>query len=139
MALSILDDRSKKPRDADVAEVLGRAKGRWDELHALMDSQYAPVTDEWTFAGAKYGWSQRLKRKKRTILYLIPCRRHFLVAFVFGEKAVKAARASDLPASVLKAIDAAKKYVEGRGVRIEVRTKKDLAIVEKLAAIKMAS
>ena len=101
MALSILDDKSKKPRDANLAGVLGRAKDRWDELHALVGSQYAPVTQEWTFAGAKYGWSQRLKHKKRTILYLIPCRRHFLVAFVFGEKAVKAAHDSNLPASVL--------------------------------------
>jgi hypothetical protein len=44
-----------------------------------------------------------------------------------------------LPVSVLKIIDNAKKYVEGRGVRLEVRSAEDVRNVEKLAAIKMAN
>ena len=36
-------------------------------------------------------------------------------------------------------IDEAKKYAEGRGIRIEIRKKKDLEITKKLAAIKMAN
>ena len=139
MALSALDDKSKTPQDGDLVEVLGRAKQRWDELRALASLRYEPLTEHWSFSGKQYGWSLGLKRKKRTVLYLIPCKRHFLVAFVLGEKAVKAARQSDLPAAVVKSINTAKKYVEGRGVRLEVRTKKDLAPVEKLAAIKMAN
>jgi hypothetical protein len=38
----------------------------------------------------------------------------------------------------LEIIDEAPKYAEGRGVRIEVRTKKDLEAVKQLAAVKMA-
>jgi hypothetical protein len=59
-------------------------------------------------------------------LYLIPCKSHFIAAFVLGEKAVKAVNKSDLPASILERINKAKKYVEGRGISIEVRNKKDL-------------
>ena len=139
MALSALDDKSKTPQDGDLVEVLGRAKHRWDELRALASARYEPLTEHWSFSGQKYGWSLGLKRKKRTVLYMIPCRRHFLVAFVLGEKAVKAARQSDLPTAVVKSINTAEKYVEGRGVRLEVRTKRDLGTVEKLAAIKMAN
>ena len=43
---------------------------------------------------------------------------------------------SDLTAEV---IDAAKKYPEGRGIRIEVRNRNDLDVAERLAAIKMAN
>ena len=53
--------------------------------------------------------------------------------------AVKAARASDLPASVIKTIDEAPKYAEGRGVRLEIRNKKDLEAVKAIAAIKMTN
>lgn len=56
-----------------------------------------------------------------------------------GEKAVKAAHESDLPISVLKVIDGATKYAEGRGMRLEVRSAEDVRNVEKLAVIKMAN
>ncbi len=59
--------------------------------------------------------------------------------FVLGERAVKAAHESDLPDSVLAMIDSARRYVEGRGVRIEVKSKRDLDATRKLAAIKMAN
>jgi hypothetical protein len=62
-----------------------------------------------------------------------------LASFALGDKAVKAAHESDLPASILKIIDSARKYAEGRGVRIEVRSAEDVCNVEKLAVIKMAN
>jgi hypothetical protein len=139
MALSAFDDKSHSPRDRELAETLGRSGGLWKELRAHVSSRYEPVTEHWGFSGQKAGWALRLKRKQRTVLYMIPCRRYFIVAFVLGEKAVRAAHQSDLPKALLDAIDSARQYVEGRGVRVEVRNKKDLRIVVKLAAIKMAS
>ena len=44
----------------------------------------------------KSGWSLRLKVKKRNIVYLAPCNGCFRVAFIFGDRAVAAARQSDL-------------------------------------------
>ena len=76
-------------------------------------------------------------KKKRTVLYMTPCRGHFLVGFALGEKAVKAAHGSTLPLSVLAVIDEARKYAEGRGVRIEIRNRKDLEASKQLATIKM--
>ncbi len=93
----------------------------------------------WIFSGAKWGWSLRLKQKKRTVLYMTPCSKHFLVGFALGEKAVRAAHAVPLADSILAEIDSAQKYAEGRALRIEVRTKKDLAAVKDVAAVKMAN
>ena len=139
MALSIFDDKSKTPQESELAEALGRTSKLWDELKSHLSSRFDPLSADWGFSGQNWGWSLRLKHKKRTILYLTPCKRHFLVGFALGEKAVKAAHDSALPAAVLECIDNAPKYAEGRGVRIEVRTKKDLGAVQKLAAIKMAN
>jgi hypothetical protein len=80
-----------------------------------------------------------LKRKKRTVLYMTPGKGYFLASFALGEKAVQAAHRSGLPDSVLNIIDGARKYAEGRGVRLEVRTKKDMENIKRLAAIKMAN
>ena len=81
----------------------------------------------------------RLKNRERTILYMTPRDGHFLASFALGEKAVKKAHEDDLPLSVLKIVDNAKKYAEGRGVRLEVRDGRDVRNVEKLAAIKMST
>jgi len=139
MVLSALDDRSKTPEARQVAEALGRSSGLWVALTGDLRSRYDPLEAKWSFSGAKYGWSLGLKHKKRTIVYLIPQHGHFLAAFVLGGKAVAAAHESDLPPSVLEAIDSGQRYQEGLSVRLEVRHRRDLAAVERLAAIKMAN
>ena len=139
MALSVFDDQAKQPEDADLARVLKRSFASWNELKELIASTFTPLSVDWGFAGKAYGWSLRLKQKKRTVLYLTPCEGHFLASFALGEKAVKAAHNSDLSASLLQAIDNAKKYAEGRGVRLEVRNAKDVREVTKLAVIKMST
>ena len=139
MALSAFDDKSKKPGAGNLEKTLGRTSAHWDDLKAHIATEYSPLDETWNFAGEKWGWSLRLRQKKRTVLYMTPCKGHFLAGFALGEKAVKAAHDSRLPDSVLAVIDEAPKYAEGRGVRIEVRNKTDREIVKKLAAIKMAN
>jgi hypothetical protein len=139
VALSIFDDKAKQPEDADLTRVLKRSFFFWNDLKTLIASKFAPLSVEWGFAGKAYGWSLRLKHKKRTILYMTPCEGHFLASFALGEKAINAAHNSDLPMSVLQRIDSATKYAEGRGVRMEVRNAKDVHHVETLAVIKMST
>ena len=139
MALSAFDDKSREPDPSELRKTLGRAAARWGELIAHTESEFAPLTVKWGFAGAKWGWSLRLTQRKRTVLYMTPQERRFLVGFVLGEKAVRAAHAIPLESSVLALIDEAPKYADGRGVRIEVRTKKDIDTVKRLAVVKMAS
>ena len=57
------------------------------------------------------------------------------VVGIGGEKAVAAAKLINLSSDLLAAIDAAPRYTEGRGVRIEVSSKHqvpDLAILAKI-------
>jgi len=132
--------KRETPTDDDLAAELGRsAKGLWDRLLAGLAEQHNIVTREWHSYSPKAGWSLRLKRDKRTILYLSPCRGCFRASFALGGKAVEAARASGLPPSVIRIIDSAKRYAEGTGVRIDVNGPEDIAVVEKLAAIKLAN
>jgi hypothetical protein len=139
MTLSAFDDKSRPPQNHDLAATLRSTFPFWNELKRLITSRFAPLSTEWGFTSKKTGWGLRLKQDKRTILYMTPCEGYFLASFALGEKAVEAAHESDLPDSILKIIDTAKKYAEGRGVRLEVRTAEDIRNVEKLAVIKMAN
>jgi hypothetical protein len=139
MALSAFDDKSKQPRKENLKRVLGRAAAHWDSLVAHVASELPPLEESLNFSGASWGWALRLRHKKRTILYMTPCKGHFIVGFALGEKAVEAAHDSSLPASIIKAIDEARKYAEGRAVRIEVKSKRELEAVKKLTSIKMAN
>lgn len=129
-----------KPRDDDLAAELGRsAKALWDRLLAGLTEQRHIAIQEWHSYSPKAGWSLRLKRDKRTILYLSPCHGCFRASFALGGKAVEAARASGLPQPVIRIIDSARRYAEGTGVRIDVNGPADIAVVLKLAAIKLAN
>jgi len=130
--------KSKKPTDAELAAALGDARELWDELLGELADQHNLTIREWNSYSPKAGWSLRLKRKGRNILYLGPCPGAFRVAFVLGDKAVAVARQSDLPQSIIKIISEAKRYPEGTAVRLEIKQAKDIGIVTRLAGIKLA-
>ena len=137
MALSAFDDKASQPGPDDLTRMLGRSYAHWKAMRAHMVAQYGPVEQLWNFAGSKFGWSLRLKKKGRNLLYMTPCERHFLVGTVLGPRAVKAAHDEGAPDDVLAVIDAARTYAEGTGIRIEVRLKGDLELAKHLAALKM--
>ena len=139
MTTSALLDKLHRPDAAAVASVLGpAAAARWAALIEQLDGAFGPLTPEWKHSGARHGWSLRLRRNGRNLVYLIPGDRRFLVALVFGDRAVQAIRASDVPDEVKALIEAAPPYVEGRGIRLEVRRREDLALVARLVAFKLA-
>ena len=127
--------RPEPPTDEELSTELGAARTLWDQLLADL----ALPIQEWHSYSVKAGWSLRLKTGKRTILYVTPCRDSFRVSFALGEKAIKAARDSRLPAHVVKILDEAPRYAEGAGVRLDITAKNDLAVVRRLAAAKIAN
>jgi hypothetical protein len=129
--------RKTKPSESQLKEALGASKAMWDQVIDELEDE-CPIK-EWSSYSPKAGWSLKLKRKDRTILYLGPLSGRFRVAFVLGDKAVRAARESALPKPVLKMISEARKYAEGTGVRFEVTDVKDVEAVKELAATKIAN
>ena len=125
------------PNDAQVVASLGLSLPLWTELLAWLNSKEI-ASGEWRSASPKYGWALRPSKGKRTILYLGPCDGCFRVSFVLGDRALAAAKASDLPKKLLKEMAEAKKYAEGTGVRVMVGKAQDLATVKKLVEIKLA-
>ena len=128
--------KPKKPTEAELSAALGASKALWDELVSQLAAEHKLV-QEWNSYSKKAGWSLRLKRADRNIVYLAPLQGCFRASFALGDKAVKAALASGLPQPVIKLIKEAKRYAEGTAVRIDVKEPKDVDVVKKLAAVKL--
>jgi len=129
--------RAKRPTELQLASVLGPTDALWHGLITELRRDLALDAEEWNSSSVKGGWSLRLQRKKRNIVYLAPRRGWFLASFVLGDEAIAAARKSKLPPRVLKIIDPAKRYPEGRAVRIEVHDAQDADVVKTPAKIKL--
>jgi hypothetical protein len=139
MSLSAFIEKTHPPSDDDLRAVLGKAYAPWRKLIALVSARIDPLTEVWGFTSASNGWGLRLRHKERVILYMAPQQGQFLVSLALGEKAVAAARDARLSATVLKAIEEAPRYAEGRGFRVAVTNGRQIAALASLAQIKWRS
>ena len=131
--------RVVKPTATELTAALGKAAPTWRELTKRLSAELGLTDQEWSSYSPKYGWSVKLKLKKRTILYLSPCAGCFRVAFILGDRAVKAAREAKPSSTLLMAMDEATRYPEGTGVRFLVKTPRQIPTILKLAQIKLAN
>jgi len=137
MSANAFIGKAQKPTDAELAAALGPAKATWDQLLAELAQEHGVNIHEWKCYSPKWGWSLRAKRKARTIIWLSPSESCFTVLFILGGKAMQAARQSRLSQRVVKAMNDAPKYPEGTGVRLRVKSSRDIATLKKLALIKL--
>jgi hypothetical protein len=138
MDISIFTDKAQKPDIADLMQPLAETYPLWMKIREFVLEKYPTGLEEWNFPGAKYGWSFRIKDKKRAIVYFLPRDGFFKVAFVFGSKAMNKILASDISETIKTDLQNARVYVEGRGIQIEVIDDSNLTDIKKLIEIKLA-
>jgi hypothetical protein len=132
--------KAKQPSNAEVAAALGSCANLWAEFIQWMADDEGVGEQEWKgICVSKYGWSLRLKQKKRNIVYLGPGAGCFMVSFVLNDKALAAAKASRLSRVAAEAVGAALRYPEGNGVRLIVRSAADLPAIRTIVALKLSN
>ena len=134
---SVFIDKNVKPDNQMLAQVLGTSYKLWEKIKSSLTNDYGKLDEDWKYYGQKIGWTLKLLYKKRNLFFLTPYEKYFQIAFVFGDKAVAVIEQSDLPLSIIDEIKNARKYVEGRGLRIAVKKQSDVRIVLKLTEIKI--
>ena len=130
-------DKGKKPGEAELKTALSKTFPYWKTLEEFTLKAEPSAKGDWHFSGPKYGWSYRINDKKRVIIYLLPRDGFFKTAFVFGGKAYKEVIASDVSDEIKNELKAAKPYAEGRGIRLEVKSKNILSDIKELVKIKV--
>ena len=134
---SVFVDRELVPNANDLQKALGKTHAFWNALVDHIISEYPSAKLEWKYSSEKYVWSFLLKDKKRVIVYLLPRAGFFKAAFVFSQKAIEEILRSDIVDAIKNELVAAKKFAEGRGIRIDVKTKATLTDIKKLIQIKL--
>lgn len=137
MDISIFTDKNQIPVEAEVSEHLGSTYKFWNELREFVLEKYPDAKEEWNFPGKKYGWSFRMKDKKRAIIYLLPREGFFKAAFVFGQKATDKILSETISEDIKNDLENARVYMEGRGVQIEVNDHTPVPDIKKLVEIKL--
>lgn len=136
---SVFMDKAAPPTALDLKAKLGRSLQYWQELEQFVLDQYPAGKKEWNFPGKKYGWSYRIKDKRRAILYFLPREEYFMAALVFGQKAYDQIMKEDIASTIKNDLGQARKYAEGRGIRIDVRDRTNLTDIKKLVIIKLSN
>ncbi len=127
-----------QPTTAEVEAALGSSSRLWKELIHWMADREGVTDQEWKGVCInKYGWSLRLKQKKRNILYLSPGKDCFMASFILSDKALDEAKHAQLPKAVQDALAGAPRYPEGNGLRLLVNRAAQLPAIRKIAHIKV--
>lgn len=133
----IFIDKTNSPDEESLNKALGETSQYWVEIKEFIGTNFGEYREEWKFYSAKYGWTQKVLLKKRNLLFFTPVKGYFRLAFVFGDKAVLAVEKSDLPGKIKTDLGSARKYMEGRGIQLEVKNSTDVKNVFKLLEIKV--
>ncbi|HUX45913.1 MAG TPA: DUF3788 family protein [Terracidiphilus sp.] len=129
---------SAQPTPNEIQTTLGPSAGPWQQILDWL-VEHGVTEEEWKSDSPKYGWSLRLKRKKRTILYLGPCNGCFRASLLLSDRGVVAAKDSSLSKQIREQIRTARRWPEGTGAVVYVKKSADLAGVRKLVEIKLAN
>ena len=135
---SIFMEKSVQPRLSDVEQTLPDSFPYWQEFINYITSNYPDVKEEWTHSGKNYGWSFRLRNKKRVVMYFSPIEDGLRVAFALGQAATDAVLVHPLiPVEIKKELLETKVYREGRGLRIKINQQDLIPVVKEIIKIKM--
>ena len=137
MTASVFEDKATMPDDKMLAVALDNSNRLWLQIKKHLKAEYGELIEEWKFYGQKSGWILKTLRKKRNLFFFIPLKGSFQVSFIFGEKAVAVVEKSDMPQELITELKNARKYAEGRGLRIDVKNSVDVEHIKKLVEIKV--
>jgi hypothetical protein len=133
MAKEVTAAKDGKPPTAnEVATLLGKSHASFEVL-----TRRAGAVCEWRQYSKTAPWVVKVSESERTLFYITPRPGHFEVTVVLGERAVAAALGGRVGKKLHASIREAKPFVEGRPVRILVRSKADVQAVEELVAVKL--
>lgn len=135
---SVFKDKAIQPSLLDVEKSLPGSFPHWKILIDFIYENYPDIKEEWTYSGKNYGWSFRLRSKKRVVMYFSPLQDCLRVGFALGQAATDAILShSMVPSEIKIELMEAKAYREGRGLRIEVFTNDMIPIIKEIVVIKM--
>ncbi len=138
MPVNYFADKAHEPQDKELEIALGSTYSLFEEIFKYLMDTHKDISPEWKQYSKKMGWQLKLLKGKRNIMFVVPFDGYFIVAFIFGDKAVGKVMESDLPKEIKTELQDAKKYMEGRIINITItQDTKNVNDIIKLIEIKL--
>ena len=131
-------NRAREPHRESVRRALTRARPAWDDLEAHLAETYRLKSSFHFMYGERYGWALRFERSGRLALAMYPNRGHLTVQIILSQAQIAVANAMNLPSRIVRVIERAKNYPEGRWLFIPVRSIKAAKELRRLIALKLS-
>jgi Protein of unknown function (DUF3788) len=139
METSYFMDLTTPPDNENLKIAIGNLFTDWMSIRDFTFEKYPTAIEEWHVSVKKYGWSYRIKDKKRAIIYLSPRTGYFIVTMVFGQKATDMIISSNISENTKTELMNSKVYIEGRVLRLDFHNNLILSDIKKLIEIKIAN
>ena len=137
MPENVFMEKEIVPTSDLLAKQIGKKLDYLIQIQEHVKENYGEGKQEWKFYNKKSGWIMKFLLKKRNLFFLVIKHGFFSITFVFGDRAVEAILKGDINEQIKNDLKKAKKYMEGRGITIDVHTGADLNTVLKLLDSKM--
>jgi signal transduction histidine kinase len=137
MPTDFFDKKENIPTFDHLEKVLQESYQILKELIDYISNSYGDLAPCWKYYSPKYGWTLKMLFKKRNLFFITPDRDKFYISFVFGDKSVEAVNLSQISESIKNELNNARRYAEGRGVRLEIMDRGQLEDLKQLADIKI--
>jgi hypothetical protein len=138
MSENVFKTKETEPDEQMIRETLGANYAHLENLRWFLKEEIGDTTEEWKYYGQKLGWTLKTFLKKRNLFFIGMYEGYFNIAFVFGDKAVNRILESKIDPVLKKELEKARKYAEGRGIRIKVDNPGCLDDIEELIRIKVS-
>ena len=129
---------ARSPIETGALDALGSARSHWDAFLAAASGAAPEVNVVWKEYAGKTGRQCVIRMEDRNLAYLKPGEGWFLVSVALSDAAVAGLGESKLPKALIKEIEGAPKYPEGRPARVQVDSAATLKTALALLAIKAA-
>jgi len=136
---SFFSDKAEAPTRSSLEELISAGVPLLLAIEDYIRERCGVFQCEWKFYGKRAGWTVAYEHGSRRLFHLIPQEGRFVAVLVLGKRAVSACLESGLPDDFKRSILEAREYVEGRSIRVDVRSEADAAVVNQLIAIKLAN
>jgi hypothetical protein len=131
VAYGAFTERAIRPDEAAVHDVLGDARGRWDELVGFVSDTHR-ARGELRFYGRNHGWALTFRKYGKSLLGLFPDAGALTALVVLTDEQVGRALTAGLSKPVRDLVARTTPIHEGRWLYVPVRSARDVADVKVL-------
>jgi len=135
LSIGAFVDKQHQPTMKEIFASIRSKKELWENLTGFVADNYR-VKNDFAFYGKNYGWALRFRKAGKALLSMYPGEDAFTVQIVLAETQVEKAASLKLGKNVMKVLQNARQFPEGRWLFIRIGSKQDITGVQRLLMLK---